>query len=81
MANLARLLTETAARHPDRPAVRLDGQTMTYRELDEASARCAGLLREQGVSAGDRVGIMLPNVPQFPIAYYGALRLGAVIVP
>ena len=81
MANLARLLTETAARHPDRPAVRLDGQTLTYRELDKASARCAGLLHEQGVSAGDRVGIMLPNVPQFPIAYYGALRLGAVIVP
>ena len=81
MANLAGLLTTTAAAHPDRPAVRLDDTTMSYRELDEAAARCAGLLRAHGVSAGDRVGIMLPNVPEFPVVYFGALRLGAVVVP
>ena len=49
MANLVRLLTDTTARHADRPAVRLDDLTMTYRELDDAVSRCAGLLRELGV--------------------------------
>ncbi len=81
MANLGSLLTTTAAAHPERPAVRLDDTTLTYRELDAAAARCAGLLRAHGVSAGDRVGIMLPNVPAFPVVYFGALRLGAVVVP
>ena len=41
----------------------------------------AGLLRERGVRPGDRVGVMLPNVPQFAAAYYGILRAGAVVVP
>ena len=43
--------------------------------------RAAGLLRAQGVEPGDRVGMQLPNVPYFPIVYFGALRLGAVVVP
>jgi long-chain acyl-CoA synthetase len=81
MANLARLLTETAQRHPDRPAVRLDGVTTSYAELDDAVSRCAGHLRGLGVQPGDRVGVMLPNVPQFPVAYYGVLRAGGVVVP
>ncbi len=54
---------------------------LTYRQLDAAAARAAGLLRAQGVLTGDRVGMQLPNVPYFPIVYYGALRLGAVVVP
>ena len=81
MANLVRLLTETAARHGDRPAVRLDDVTLTYAQLDDAVSRCAGMLRAAGVEPGDRVGVMLPNVPQFPIAYYGVLRAGGVVVP
>ncbi len=81
MANLVRLLTETARRHADRPAVRLDSTTMTYADLDDAVARCAGLLRAAGVGPGDRVGVMLPNVPQFPIVFYAVLRLGGVVVP
>lgn len=81
MANLARLLTDAAAAHADRPAVRLDDFTMTYRELDDAASRCAGLLRAAGIEPGDRVGVMLPNVPQFPVAYYGVLRAGATVVP
>ena len=52
-----------------------------YAQLDDASARVAGLLRDRGVSPGDRVGIMLPNVPYFPIVYYGILRAGGVVVP
>ena len=54
---------------------------MTYAELDDATARVAGLLRERGLEPGDRVGIMLPNVPQFAFAYYGVLRAGGVVVP
>ena len=79
--NLATLLTETAQRHGDRPAFRLDESVLTYAALDEASARVAGLLRERGVAPGDRVGIMVPNVPSFPVIYYGILRAGAVVVP
>ena len=40
-----------------------------------------GVLREKGVEPGDRVGIMLPNVPYFPVVYYGVLRAGGVVVP
>jgi long-chain acyl-CoA synthetase len=79
--NLATVLTETAAEHPDRVAVKLDDVELTYKLLDGASAHVAGLLREKGVEPGDRVGIMLPNVPYFPVVYYGALRAGAVVVP
>jgi long-chain acyl-CoA synthetase len=79
--NLASLLTETAERLPDSPAVRLQGTELSYAELDQRSARLATLLREKGVEPGDRVGVMLPNVLEFPIAYYGVLRAGAVVVP
>ena len=81
MPNLAHLLTSSAAAHPARPAVKLDDTILTYAALDEASARVAALLRAKGVAPGDRVGVMLPNVPYFPVAYYGALRAGAVVVP
>jgi long-chain acyl-CoA synthetase len=81
MPNLARLLTDSAAAHPGRPAVKLDDAVLTYAALDEASARTAALLRAKGIVPGDRVGIMLPNVPYFPVAYYGVLRAGAVVVP
>jgi len=81
MANLARLLTGTVAKHPDRPAVRLDDATTSYAELDDAVSRCAGLLRSLGVEPGDRVGVMLPNVPQFATLYFGVLRAGGVVVP
>jgi long-chain acyl-CoA synthetase len=79
--NLASILTGTAGLHGDRPAVRLGGSAMTYRELDETSARVAGLLRDRGIRPGDRVGVMLPNTPQFAVIYYGVLRAGGVVVP
>jgi long-chain acyl-CoA synthetase len=79
--NLASLLTESAARAPQSPAVRLDDVELSYGELDERSARLATLLREKGLEVGDRVGVMLPNVPEFPVVYYGVLRAGGVVVP
>jgi long-chain acyl-CoA synthetase len=79
--NLASLLTGSAERQPDDAAIRLGDVELTYAELDERSARLAALLGERGVRQGDRVGAMLPNVPEFPIVYYGILRAGAVVVP
>jgi long-chain acyl-CoA synthetase len=79
--NLASIVTETAGRAPGRVAVRLGEAALTYAELDEASARLATLLAERGLAPGERVGVMLPNVPEFAIAYYGVLRAGGVVVP
>jgi long-chain acyl-CoA synthetase len=79
--NLAGILTETAAEHGDRTAFKLDDIELSYAMLDEASARVAALLKEKGLEPGDRVGLMLPNVPYFPAVYYGILRAGGVVVP
>src|SRR3954471_3426401 len=81
MTNFAQQLSAAAADDPDHPAVKLDDAVLSYGVLDAAVARCAGLLRARGVRPGDRVGLQMPNVPYFPIVYYGALRLGAVVVP
>src|ERR1700750_3461017 len=62
-------------------AIKLDDATLTYDQLDDAVAALAGLLRAKGVEPGDRVGVMLPNVPHFAIAYYAVLRAGGVVVP
>jgi long-chain acyl-CoA synthetase len=81
MTNLAKNLTDTTRVHAGRVAVRVDNAAMTYRALDEASARVAGVLRERGLEPGDRVGIMMPNVAEVPVLYYGILRAGGVVVP
>jgi long-chain acyl-CoA synthetase len=81
MTNLGSLLGQAAADHPDRIALRMDDLTLTYAQLHEAAGRTSALLAARGVQPGDRVGIMLPNVPAFPIAFYGALAAGAVVVP
>src|SRR3954471_13232598 len=80
-ASLAQLLTETAARHRERVALKLDDAELTYAAFDEGASRVAGLLKDRGVAPGDRVGLMLPNVPYFPVIYYGILRAGGVVVP
>ena len=79
--NLASIVTESAAREPATVAVRLGEFELTYAELDDRSARLAALLRGKGLQQGDRVGVMLPNILEFPIAYYGVLRAGGVVVP
>jgi long-chain acyl-CoA synthetase len=81
MTNLARLLSDAVAEHPDRIAVKLDDIALPYSVVDQAAARAAGMLAAEGVGPGDRVGIMLPNVPYFPFVFFGALRLGATVVP
>ena len=79
--NLASVLTDATERNSDRTAIKLDDFEVSYERLNEASARAAALLKEKDLEPGDRVGIMLPNVPQFAVAYYGVLRAGGVVVP
>ncbi|MFI6658942.1 long-chain fatty acid--CoA ligase [Streptomyces sp. NPDC050523] len=81
MTNLATLLVNSAAAHNARIAVRHDDTALTYEQLDEASARLADALRHRGVRPGDAVAMTMPNVPLFPVAYYGILRAGGVVVP
>src|ERR1700754_3785028 len=79
--SLAELLTETASAHAERPALKLDDMVGNYAVLNEGATRIAGLLKEKRVAPGDRVGIMLPNIPYFAVVYYGILRAGGVVVP
>src|SRR3954451_11341498 len=81
MANLAEMLVETAAEHGGRTAIKLEDLELPYAGVEGATRHAAGLLTSLGVGPGDRVGLMLPNVPYFPVLFYGALRLGAVVVP
>ena len=79
--NLAVILRESARRDPDRVAIILDSFKFTYGQLDALSNQAASSLKAGGLRKGDRVGVMLPNVPQFPIAYFAILKAGGVVVP
>ena len=81
MTSISALLDRAATEHPDRTALRMDDLVLTYAQLREAAGRMSTLLAGMGVEPGDRVGLMLPNVPAFPVAFYGALAAGAVVVP
>lgn len=77
---LHEMLSTSAAAFPRRPAIFFFEQQIRYRELDNLSTRFAHALRGLGIKPGDRVAIVLPNIPQCVIAFYGALKAGAVIV-
>ena len=79
--NLAVILEESARAKPDKPALVFGGGKMTYAELRGAAGKFANALSSVGVGPGDKVAIMLPNVPQFAVAYYGILLTGAAVVP
>jgi long-chain acyl-CoA synthetase len=83
-APLDAFLRASAARHPDRAAVILSGpgfhSALSYRALDHASDRFAGALRALGLGRGDRMAIALPNLPQYPVALYGAFKAGVTVV-
>ena len=81
MPNLAGILTDTAARVPGNTALKLDDTVISYSMLNAMSTKVAGLLRARGVQRGDRVALMMPNIPQMASVYYGVLRYGAVVVP
>jgi long-chain acyl-CoA synthetase len=77
---IPQLLFDTVRRYPKSPALIYYGRTITYEQLELLSNRLANALIELGIQKGDRVAIMLPNVPQCVIAYFGALKAGAIVV-
>ena len=78
--SIAAILAESAQRYPDRVAVVLGPQKVTYEELWREVRLYATVLRDRGIGPGDRVAL-IPNVPDFPRFYYAVLSLGAVVVP
>jgi long-chain acyl-CoA synthetase len=78
---IASILAESAVRHADRTAVVLGDLRLTYAQLWGHARQYAAVLRDKGVGRGDKVALLLPNTPHFPLAYYGTLALGAVAVP
>ena len=74
------LLEGAAQRFPARTATIYQGARLSYRQLDDLANRFANSLLALGVRKGDRVAILLPNCPQFLISFYGALKIGAVVV-
>lgn len=79
--NLGTILLANATERPDAVVIRADERSLTYGELDRAARGVATSLRERGVSPGDKVALLVPNVPEFTIAYFGILYAGATVVP
>jgi long-chain acyl-CoA synthetase len=81
MLNLALLLEQSTRRNPGKLAVIFDDYKLRYAEVNGAANKVANALVKMGVQRGDKVAIMLPNTPHFPICYYGILKAGATVVP
>lgn len=81
MLNLSLLLEDSARTFPDRDAVVLGPNRLTYAQLDATANQVANLLTARGIRPGDRVALGCPNLPIFPAIYYGILKAGAVVVP
>jgi len=81
MLNLSILLEDSARTHPDRDALVLGDTRLTYAQVNAAANQVANLLVERGIEPGDKVALSCPNLPYFPIVYYGVLKAGAVVVP
>jgi long-chain acyl-CoA synthetase len=81
MLNLSILLEDSARNYPERAAVVLGEQRLTYAQVNAAANQVANLLVERGIQPGDKVALSCPNLPYFPVVYYGILKAGAVVVP
>jgi long-chain acyl-CoA synthetase len=79
--HLSQLLVDAAGRHGERVALSLDDVELTFAQLHEAAVAVAADLRRRGLRAGDRVALVLPNVPAFAVAFYGAQLADLVVVP
>lgn len=78
---LAAMLEEITQRYKKREAIRFENRIITYQELNEKANRVAGGLASLGLAKGDRVAIMLPNIPEFVFSLFGIQKLGAIAVP
>ncbi|MCX8066125.1 MAG: long-chain fatty acid--CoA ligase [Candidatus Hydrogenedentes bacterium] len=81
MLNLGYFVEETARRYPEVLAVIYEDYKFTYSELNKLSNRVANILKSKGIGRGDKVAVMIPNLPYFPMVYYGVLKAGGVVVP
>ena len=81
MTNLASNLVTTAQTNPDGVAIKLDDAELTWSQLHGLAAKAAGALKAAGLQPGDRVSLILPNVPAFPVLFYGTLLAGGIVVP
>lgn len=81
MSNLAANLADTTEQYPVNIAVRLEDRTVSYAELRRLAGQFAAYLRSQGIGEGDRIALSVPNVPGFPVVFFGALQLGAIVIP
>ena len=79
-APLHHFLEEAARKYPDRACTIFRGAVITYKEMNTITDRIASGLVGMGVEKGDRVGIFMPNSPQFVMAYYGILKAGGAVV-
>src|SRR6187551_1016051 len=79
-SSLVALLDESFRRFGERTAYKFMGRAISFKEVDQASAAFAAWLQAQGFAKGDRIAVMMPNVPQYPIAVAGILRAGLVVV-
>ncbi|WP_304304779.1 long-chain-fatty-acid--CoA ligase [Pseudacidovorax intermedius] len=79
-ASLVALMDESFSRYADRPAYSFMGKLVSYGEVDRASQAFAGYLQGLGLAKGDRVAVMMPNCPQYPIAVAAILRAGLILV-
>ncbi|MFC9977573.1 long-chain fatty acid--CoA ligase [Spirillospora sp. NPDC127200] len=81
MLNLSVLLEDAARETPDRDAVVFGDIRLSYSFIDQVANQVANLLRSRGIQPGDKVAVSSPNLPYFPMVYFGALKAGAVVVP
>ena len=79
-APLFHFLEEAAQKYPDRACTIFKGAVISYREMNALTDHMAAALVELGVKKGDRVGIFMPNTPQFVMAFFGILKAGGVVV-
>ncbi len=80
LTSLAALLRQACAAYRDRPAYEQMGRVITFAQLDELTRDFAAWLQANGMAKGDRIAIMLPNALQYPVALFGALRAGLIVV-
>jgi len=81
MRTLSQVLSQSAASFPNRPVIANDGKRITYKDLNARVDHVARGLIELGVAKGDKVGLWMPNVPEWIVAYFAVARIGAVVVP
>jgi len=79
--SVAAILKESAERTPERTAITVGDDDISYARLWDETRAYAGALRSRGVRPGDAVGVLIPNVADFPRVYYAVLSLGAIVVP